>query len=122
MKQSLTIPSLSSSDTEYVLYTFEPSSVDAQSMSWKKQSITHNRLSAMSAGQKLFNQGLYARIELYHRTKDNTSMRTPLKPIHSWSSRGFILPTDSLFMPHILFLTAGCCLMIALALTISMTL
>jgi hypothetical protein len=122
MKQSLTIPSLSSSDAEYVLYTFEPSNVDAQSVSWKKQSITHNRLSAMSAGQKLFNQGLYARIELYHRTKDNTSMRTALKPIHSWSSRGFMLQNDSLLMPRLLLLASGVCLMIALALTISMTL
>ncbi len=118
MKQSSTIPSLCSSDTEYILYTFEVSHTDRQTLSWKKKSITHNRLSALSAGQKLFNQGLYSRIELYHRTKDGTSPYQPLKPIHSWSSRAFKKQTLSNLVPFILLFMAGCSLLIALALSI----
>lgn len=81
-----------SAKTEYILYTFEPAlgeGNDSPRLRWKKQSVTTNRLSAIHAGNKLFQLNKYDKIELYQRSTHPidllTAPATAAKPLYRWS-------------------------------------
>ena len=113
MTQTNLSPISTSPQTEYVLYTFETNPMQADRLTWKKQSVTTNKLSALSAGQKLSSTLKYKRVELHEHNKHTDTVI----PIYEWANESLSQKLKSMINPTIFLFLSGFFILSTLILT-----